>query len=282
MSTSRTIVLQGDPGGGKSRMGALTAIRKPVHVIDVDRKIASAGWAADAINKGELTYWELNEALDDSNLISRIKGLGSDLKKSAPSISPKGWPAFADLCYDLVKKPEGIAAGTWMLDSATLANEHAKMMLMHSAGRSKFTFDQWTSLKMVWMQTLSFLRDIARENDKDLIITVHERTKEEAGDRVTGIKLEPMAQPDGGTALQKTYVGQMDVEVWASIDGAFGQLLGAQCDEYYHLYVDATNKDKPEWRCRVWPDGRRSLRTSFMVDKAVHNPNFAEIWRNKK
>ena len=273
---ARTTTLQGDPGSGKSMMGALTAVRKPVHVIDIDRKLASAGWAEKALQSKELTYWELAEAFDDTNFKNRLDGLGRDLRKATP-LQPQGIIKFAEYVYSMPKNQDAMAAGTWMFDSLTMLNEHAKTLIMHLAGRSKFTFDQWTALKVWWMETMSCIRDIARENNKDLIFTVHERFKEEPGDRTTGVRMEAVKSGDD-ISLQKTYVGTQDVKVWASIDGAFGDLIGAQCDEYYYIYVKI-NEGKPQWRCRVQPDGRRSLRTSFPNRDVEYECDFRKIWK---
>src|SRR5216684_557635 len=98
-SMSRTTCLQGEPGSGKSKMLALTSVRKPVLVIDVDRKIASAGWAVEAIKKGELICWELKEAIDDSNLKARMVALST--MQGKPSMEPKGWSTLANMIYEL-------------------------------------------------------------------------------------------------------------------------------------------------------------------------------------
>jgi hypothetical protein len=261
-------------------MAGLTAVNQPVHVLDVDRKIQAAGWAQDALKSGKLTYWEVNEPFDDSNIKGRTVGLASSLKTNKPSIEPKGWATLAELIYKLPTDPISKAAGTWVIDSLTLANEHLKALIMYHAGKTKYTFDQWNALKIAWMDTLSVIRDLARENSKDCIVTVHERFKEEPGDKTLGVRMEAVKSGDD-IAMQKTYVGQQDIKVWASIDGAFGDLIGAQMDEYYWLHVDSTNIDKPKWLCRVWPDGRRALRTSFMLNKAEWEPNFQSIWNQK-
>lgn len=274
---SRTTCLQGEPGSGKSRMACLTA-KKPVHVIDVDRKVQSAGWAVAALASQELTFWEVSEAFDDTNIKSRITALAKSLTANKPTMEPKGWGALAEMIYKLPTDPVSKAAKTWVVDSLTLANEHLKAMIMYHAGRSKYTFDQWSALKIGWMDTFSVMRDLARENDKDLIVTVHERVKEEPGDATKGVRMERVGEGDNAT-LQKVFVGQQDVKVWASIDGAFGDLIGAQTDEYYYLYVDVANKEKPVWKCRVWPDGRRALRTSFMLDKPEFECDFRKIWK---
>lgn len=272
----RTVCLQGDPGTGKSMMGCLTAVHKPVHVIDADRKVLSAGWAQDAIAKGELTVWEVAEALDESNIKTRVVSLVSN---EAPNLRPKGFDAFSELCYNLPKAEESKRAGTWMIDSLTILNDHYKQLIGFHARKGKFEFDQWNALKMGWTSTISFLRDIARENGKDLIVTVHERVKEEPGDKTRGVEVHIGTSPSGNITEKKEYKGTQDIKVWVSIDGAYGNLLGAQMDEQYLLFVDASDVDHPKWKCRVWPDGKRDLRTSFIVDKAVHDPDFRKIWR---
>src|SRR5262245_27505475 len=104
----KTVCLQGEPGTGKSCMACLTALRKPVTVIDVDRKIKSAGWAQKAIEKQELFVWELSEPVDESNVRARI---GQLVKNEKPSMMPKGWTLFTELFYDLAKKEEAKASG---------------------------------------------------------------------------------------------------------------------------------------------------------------------------
>ena len=276
MTVSRTICLQGEPGSGKSMMACLTAVRQPVHVIDVDRKIESAAWAAPAIADGKLSFWELREPIDDSNIQARIRSL---VKKEKPSVEPKGWERFTELFYALPKEEPARSAGTWVVDSLTLLNEHFKTRIMWLADRSKFTWDQWNALKLGWMDTFSVMRDLAKEHGKDLIVTVHERNACEPGDRTTGVRTETVTSPTEGVSTVKVYQGTQDVKVWASIDGAFGDLIGAQTDEYYWLYVDASDKDTLRWKCRVHPDGRRNLRTSFRLDKSEFEPDFGKIWK---
>lgn len=272
----RTILLQGEPGSGKSRMACLTAVHKPVHVVDVDRKIQSAAWAQAALESGRLTFTELHEPFDDSNLKSRIASL---VRKEKPNVMPMGWTRFTELFYALPTAAPSAAAGTWVVDSLTLLNEHLKTHIMWLAERSKYTWDQWNALKIGWMDTFSVMRDIAKENGKDLIVTVHERNASEPGDRTTGVRTETVASPTEGISQVRTYTGIQDIKVWASIDGAFGDLIGAQTDEYYWLRVDVGDADKtPVWKCRVLPDGKRNLRTSFMARQAEWEPDFRKIW----
>jgi len=279
MRKPKTVILQGEPGSGKSRMACLTATRKPVHVVDIDRKIGSAEWAMAAIESKELTYWELAEPVDETNIRNRLNTLAQKLPqdRQGPGIRPKGIDTFSEYVYSMAKDPIAQAAGTWLFDSATALNEHAKAHISFIAKRDKFAFDQWSALKTWWMDTFEFTRDFAREYNKDLAWTVHERVKENPGERVTGARVEYVDSGEGKSRVV-TYLGQQDVDVWASIDGAFGGLIGSKADEYYHLYVEV-NGEKVEWKCRVQPDGRRALRTSFNVTQAVFPPDFRVIWK---
>jgi len=245
--------------------------------MDIDRKTRSAAWAEPLLAKGELVVWELQEPIDDSNITSRIRALTTGLTKVGPSTRPSGWVLWAEQFYRLPEIHKATPFGTVLVDSATLLNEHLKSMIMFDAKRSKFTFDQWNALKIGWMDTFSVMRDICIANDWDLIVTVHERFKEEPGDRTTGVRVEMVASGEG-TAQQRTYLGTQDVKVWASIDGAFGDLIGAQADEYYWLHVEMEDK-KPVWKCRVKPDGRRALRTSFMLTEVEYPCDFRRIWK---
>src|SRR5438552_3343675 len=103
-----------------------------------------------SIVNGVLTYEDLREAMDDSNIRARIASL---VKKEKPNVMPKGWSAFAELFYALPASEKGKAAGTWGVDCLTLLNEHLKTHIMYLAERSKYTWDQWNALKIGWMDT---------------------------------------------------------------------------------------------------------------------------------
>ena len=274
----KTVLLQGEPGTGKSKMIVETAVHRPVYLMDIDRKIRSASWAQPYLQNGELVLWELREPFDETNLRARMTALIKDPRTAKPSVQPRGWIDWGEQYYKLPKLDEAMRCGTWGVDSTTILNEHFKSFIMYCAGRSKFTFDQWAALKSGWMDTFSVMRDIALENGKDLMLTVHERVKEEPGDRTTGVKTETVVVGDAATQT-RTFVGTQDVKVWASIDGAFGDLIGAQTDEYYWLHVEVDSNKNSKWLCRVQPDGRRSLRTTFKVDKVEFEPDFRRIWK---
>jgi hypothetical protein len=281
--TPRTIILQAQPGDGKSMMIGMTAVNKPIHFIDIDRKIKSAGWAQESLKNGQISVWELAEPIDDSNLISRVRQLGAEFAGTGtgkgPMVAPKGWTRFAEYIYTLPKDETAMRAGGWAIDSLTLLNEHFKSHLMFLSKRNKFAFDQWNALKIGWLDTISVLRDLARENGKDLYFTVHERNKSEPGDNTLGVKQE-MVKFGEETAMKDVYVGMQDIVVLPSLDGQIAGMLGAHTDEFYHLYVKVSG-EKVEWKCRIHPDGKRSLRTSFVRTQSVWEPDFRKIWGNK-
>lgn len=271
-------LLIGSPGSGKTKMAVETAVRRPVHVLDIDNKIGSSDIFRPLIIKGELTYVEVNETFNEESLLARVKALtkGEKLEKQ-----PLGWQTIAEKFERFPKTEEGKRAGTWVWDSATLASEHLKSLIAFYAQRNKFFFDQWSAFLSGWRDTLKYICDLSLAYDKDLIMTVHERTKEVLGERITGIKLERVANPDGSVGTQRLPQGTLDAKILPTIDGSFGEHMAAYFDDVYGLSVEIRN-DKPVWVCRVTPDGKRDLRCSFPVDKDEYPPDFRIIWGVKK
>ena len=270
-------LLIGPPGSGKSYMIAKTAVRRPVHFVDIDNKIGSSDIFLPLITRGEISYDEVNERLDEETLMARIKQLTSGEKLSK---TPLGWAKIAQTIENLPKSEKGKAAGTWAIDSLTLGGEHLKTLIMFYAGKNKYTFDQWAAYLSAWRDTIKVILDLAMENNKDVIMTVHERAKEVVGDRISGIKLTQSISKEGEVTLQRTPQGTMDVKIIATIDGSFGEHIGAYFDDYYALSVEMDG-GKPKWVCRVRPDGRRDLRCSVPVNQDEYEPDFAKIgWKS--
>ena len=277
MRAPRLTILMGDPGSGKSALVGRTAPRRPVHFIDIDTKIQSAGWAQPLIDKGDMTAWVLDEPIDPSPFRSRLDSLSKELKSSKPLSIPKGVDAMDEYLFSIKNHPDAMAAGSWVFDSLTILGEHVKTRMMYTAGRSKYTFDQWAGLKIWWLDFMSRMRDMMREFDKDIYLTIHERFKEEPGDRTTGVQMQAVQQGDEAV-MQRVFLGTQELKVWASIDGQSGDLLGALADEYYHTYVDVSDKNAPKWKVRILPDGRRNLRTSMWTQVPVWDPDLSKIW----
>ena len=59
----RSCILMGPPGSGKTTMYVKTAPRRPLLVIDADRKLRSLPFVVPLIEKGDIFCWELDEAL---------------------------------------------------------------------------------------------------------------------------------------------------------------------------------------------------------------------------
>lgn len=274
---SRITLLQGRPGAGKTMMSCLTAVRKPVYVMDIDRKLAGHEWAAKPIASGALRVWELAETLDEVNLNSRIKQL---TENTAANVAPQGWKKFADHYNTLSTNKDAMESGTWVVDSATRLGDHFQTHISFLAKKNKLTFDQWMTYLKGWHATMSVLVDLAMKHDKDLIVTVHEKDRETAGDETTGVKYEYVKSGEG-VAKQRVLQGTMDIQIVPTIDGSFAGVMASYFQEVYHLYVKESTSETamPEWKCRVVPDGKRALRTSFPVKQPVFKPDFKEIWK---
>lgn len=274
----KTTLLIGPPGSGKTTMAALTSPRTPVHFIDVDRKLLTQQNIQQAIKKGSVTCWEVSKPLIEDSLRRRAEQI---TKNEAPDMSPLGWLELAELCEKLEKDPISKDAGTWVIDSATEVGAHLVRLILflnsqHKIDKSTFDPRMWGQHLQLWQETVSSLIDGARKFKKDLIITVHERVSEVPGANSKVIK----SKGEGGVT-NREYTGTMDVRVIPSIQGQFGLDMAKYFQEVYALDVEV-DKEVPTWVCRVQPDGRRPLRTSFNVDRAEFPPDFGYIWGLKK
>ena len=248
--------LMGPYGSGKTTMAVKTALKKPVHVCDIDRKISDTAEFEPLINRKELTFWELDDTLSEDRLGGRMTSLLESKKSDRP---PKGWTKFAAYCDRLDNDLVAKTAGTLVFDSYTVLALHMRTHMQYLSGKTKLIWDSWVSWGQMWKETTSILIDYAKQNDKDLIVTLHERDKELSGDNTKGV----IIKRDMSGNPVKDYIGQMDIHVVGSIDGQFGIDFGAMFTDVYSLRVDVNDRTTvPTWMCRVHPDGRRNLRCS--------------------
>ena len=264
------IALIGPPGSGKTTMACLTSVNKPVHVIDIDRKIRSMVSLQGAIKKGELTVWELSESLMEDSLGSRMRAL---VENKAPSKPPRGWTMFANYSEKMESIEEVVKAGTIVLDSTTQLSYHMREHMQFLSNKTRYNWDLWSAWGSMWKELTTAYIDYCLSTNKDLIMIFHERVGEAPSEDTKKVIVK---QSEGGR--QREYVGTMDVKVSAAIDGAYGKEFGTYFTEIYALEVKIEN-DKPRWVCRVLPDRKRDLRTSFDVKgQAEWEPNFGKIW----
>jgi len=284
------IALMGPPGVGKSQM-ALTCLKKPLHVMDIDRKIRAMATYRTAVEKGEVSFKEIGETISEDGLSRRLKALVENKKGDRP---PRGWNNFANYCETADKDAQFLKAGTICLDSATQLAPHLRAHIQFETGKGKFIWDAWSVWKALWQETLTILidyclstatdgckldinkRQLACEHgcpEKDLIVIFHERVSEKPSEGTTQVRVTPSGE--GGRTRE--YQGLMDVLICASIDGAFGLEFGTYFTDVYALRVDVDKNGTPEWVCRVHPDGQRDLRCSWPVKHHEFEPNFLRI-----
>mgnify|MGYP003394862832 CR=1 FL=1 len=265
-----TILLMGPPGTGKSKMACQTAIRRPVHVLDIDRKLKNMAWVK---NLTDVSWWELAEPLIRDKLASRVRLLSTNQN---PDLEPKGWKTFCEYTDKIEQTKEFKDCGTLVIDSATTLGDHLAraILFLDANGTSTLSPRNWASYQAAWKEVVTVLRDECIRNEKDLIITVHERVSEIPGDSTS--KVMKHKDPKSGI-VEREFIGTMDIKIATSINGQFGIEMPLHFEEVYGLYVEM-EKGNPVWKCRVQPDGRRDLRTSHNVSKAVFNPDFREIW----
>lgn len=271
----KSVLLIGPPGSGKSTMACLTAVHKPVHALDIDRKLRAMANLASAFESKQLTSWELEETISEGSLADRVKNISTNTK---PTREPRGWNQFAKFVERLPSDEVSKRAGTWYVGSATLLSYHLVQSILFNDPKANVVFSprEWQYFLYVWQETITILIDTAKANGKDLIIDVHERPGEvpTAGAKVM--------YSGSGANRTREIIGTLDLKVWASIGGQFGGLIGAFFEEVYGLSVEIDGSHKPKWVCRLDPDGKRDLRCSFAHSTSEVEPDFRKIWNMKE
>src|SRR5574339_640449 len=97
----KSILLIGKPGTGKSTMACATAVHKPVHALDIDRKLKAMANLQPLYASGKLTSWELSETVAEGSIKDRLISIATNKK---PDKAPLGWDRFAQIIDDLDKK----------------------------------------------------------------------------------------------------------------------------------------------------------------------------------
>jgi len=270
-----SIVLMGPGGTGKTTMAVETAVKRPVHVLDLDDKVSAMERLKPFLkeNGGDVTYWPLRTPVVSDSLEQRAIQLSKNLK---PTTQPQGWRNFATMCRELDEKEEAKAAMTVVVDSMTRLSPHLKAFILYndSVGKSTLSDRDYGSYLTMFQETMTILHDWSQRTGKDLIFTVHERTLEIPREGATIIRMK-----DAAGIMRREVIGPQEMKIGALLEGQFPLHLPTFVEEVYALRVDMDEATKePRWICRVQPDGVRDLRTSHKVTKTEFNPDFREIW----
>lgn len=275
----RTGVLMGQPGCGKTTMAALTCVQKPCHIWDFDRKASTMSNLQHAIKNGSVTISEIAEPLLEGSLLDRANALATN-RKSAKA--PQGWTTFAKMADNALNDPVIKAAGTWLIDSYTRMGSHLDRHLAYVSdnARGNMRPQDWKAYLMMMQEATTVLIDLARAAGKDIIFTIHERQSEMPGPNTKVIK----SKGESGI-VEREYLGALDLKIQGSVQGQFGTEFGSYFEEVYALRVDIDSKMQPHWVCRVQPDGKRDLRTTFTHRDNIGNVitefpcDFTKIWK---
>lgn len=272
---AKFIALMGSYGTGKSLMAASTAVRRPVHILDIDRKVKAMSLINHLLEKSDVTYKEIGDTVNEGGLLGRLDALS---KNEAVKRAPLGWTNFAKAVQNFETDEDVKKAGTIVIDTYTQLAVHMKAHMQFLTGKPKLVWDNWSAWKQMWTELTTILIDYCIQADKDLIVNIHERISEKPGEGTTKVIV---SKGEGGR--ERTYTGTQDVKIAGSIEGAFGLEFGSFFTDVYHLKVNLDSSKNPVWRCRVLPDGQRDLRCSFDVKGVAEwEPDFRKIWGLKK
>jgi hypothetical protein len=268
----RTTLLLGNPGSGKTTMACLTAVRRPVFLLDVDWKARSMANLEDAIKAGQLTYREVDEAFQEEDLEQSLKLLTANKK---PTVAPRGWSTIARLIGDMDRKKDAAAAAaqTWVLDSWSRLVDHLDrdILYLDPNGTAVLSQRDWGHHNAALENTLSRVIAAARRQDKDLIITSHLKVVDLPGPHTKVIRTATGRPGESNREL----LGTMDLRFAPSVGGQFAMRMGAFFEEVYR--VEGVNG---QYRAYVRSDGRYDLRSSFKLDKPDYPADFRQIWQN--
>jgi hypothetical protein len=271
----RICLLQGRPGSGKTMVATLTAPKKPVILIDADRKARSTTMLEPAVKAGDLKILEITEPLVPSRMDNRARALTRNEK---PSQAPQGWVQFATIVENLfleADKTKEAPGGTLVIDSWTQLNDHLKRFIIYHDDRGHATLNDrnWGTYLNMNTEAIVALKDACAKWDMDLIITVHERVSDMPTPRTQSKRVVVEGQS------RRVMEGDVQAIVSPSIEGQFGNIMPAYFAEVYQTYVDVDHNGVPTWKMRIKPDSLRDLRTSIDTKDLVVDPDLSKLWK---
>ena len=235
------------PGGGKTT--AACSGRKPVYLIDVDKKAREMQNLQPMIKSGDIIVHDIKSKLVAGRLSDRALNPEKPIKEQ-----PEGYIEIIDLLNDIIEGEHEPSkdAKTIVLDSLTRTVEHLKRLLIYHRGKGKFgKKDEGDMNWPSWGSYLSNLEElftgVGYIEDKDFICTAHLKVDSER---------DPLT----------------DVEVIhgyrALVDGQMREKLAGYFNEVYYVEREWNlKKHEMSFKLRTKGSNKYDARTSLTLDE---------------
>ena len=244
--------------GGSGKTTAACTGRKPLFLIDVDKKAHEMINLKPLIDSGELIIYDIKSKLIEDNLAWRALNPDKPMK-----IQPTGYVEIIEVINQVLEGDIAQDCNTIVLDSLTRLAEHLKRLLIFHRGKGKFgkkvdadmNWPSWGSYLANLEELFSALMDFG---DKDFICIAHEKEM---------VERDPITEVE----IIKGY--------YPLIDGQMREKLPTFFNEVYFMnrvFKKAEKKNIYQFRTA---GNKYCARTSLVLDESV-DADLSKIFGN--